>query len=73
MCQPDGQFPICTSLDATMLDCAKRMIDNHLHRVWTVSANDEIEDYATGCVSLTDVIRAVSDNSAVYVAGEYII
>jgi hypothetical protein len=73
MSLPDGQFPICATVDVTMQDCALRMIENHIHRVWTVSTNDEIEDYATGCVSLTDVIRVISEHSTVYMAGDYII
>jgi CBS domain-containing protein len=48
-----------TISDKTSIEgAADWMIQNHFHRIWVVNTRDD--DVVVGCVSLTDVIRAVS-------------
>ncbi len=54
------QQPWTVSTKATLYSTASIIISNHFHRVWVVDRGQE--DKIVGCVSLTDVIRAISNH-----------
>ena len=69
----ENQAPVCVTADTKLLECARKMIDRHIHKLWTIASDNEIQNYGTGCVSLTDVIHAVNADSTVLMAGDYIL
>lgn len=78
MASTDGIYPkvpICATNESEARHCAEIMLEHHIHRLWVVGQHYDtgVERYASGCVSLTDIINIVQEHSAVYIAGDYII
>lgn len=58
----DTTYPrsaVCITRDASIGDAAEYMVRHHIHRVWIIDTIDGVNGVGCGCLSYTDLIRAL--------------